>query len=45
MLLLKRCLLPLALYQLRLNRRRRLTGTWQEWTSRRDKMWLKQKED
>jgi uncharacterized protein (TIGR02996 family) len=34
-----------ALYQLRLKSRRRLTGTWQVWTSRSDKMWLKQKED
>lgn len=34
-----------ALYQLRLDRRLRLTGTWEVWTLWGDKMWLKQKED
>ena len=34
-----------GLYQFRLNRLRRLNGTWQVGTARRGKMWLKQKRD
>jgi hypothetical protein len=32
-----------ALYQMRLNRQRRLTGTWHVGPSRHDKLWFKQK--